>query len=114
MRLKAEIWIKAYLRRCASEGAAGYVVRRGDADAGSIFIRVNRLDGSSLLFGPAPAGMKPNADGRAFTFRTSAEGEGDMAVNERLDKEVSFDSDIWIIEIESREGRHFLDDWLAS
>ena len=47
MRLKAEIWIKAYIRRCAAAGAAAVVVRHGDDDAGAIFIRVSRLDGTT-------------------------------------------------------------------
>src|SRR5690606_4754640 len=42
MRLKAEIWIKAYLRRCNAEGAFAVVVRHGDDDAGAIFIKVLR------------------------------------------------------------------------
>ena len=57
MRLKAEIWVKAYVRRCAVEGVAAVVVRHGDDDAGAIFIRINRLDGTSLLFGPARRGL---------------------------------------------------------
>jgi hypothetical protein len=30
-------------------------------------------------------------------------------VEERLTKEIRFDSDLWIIEIDDRQGRHFLD-----
>ena len=56
MRLKSEIWVKAYIRRCAGAGLAAAVVRHGDNDAGAIYIRINRLDGTSLLFGPSPAG----------------------------------------------------------
>ena len=76
MRLKAGIWIKAYIRRLAGEGVMAVVVRHGDDDAGAIFVRVNRLDGTSLLFGPAPAGldeaqsdrpMMPVLGGRAVT-----------------------------------------------
>ena len=38
MRLKSEIWVKAYLRRCTVNGAMAVVVRHGDDDAGAIFI----------------------------------------------------------------------------
>jgi hypothetical protein len=31
-----------------------------------------------------------------------------LDVEERLTKEVRFDSDLWIIEIDDRQGRHFL------
>ena len=57
MRLKAEIWVKAYLRRCNSQGADAVLVRRGDGDAGAIYIKISRLDGTAALYGPAPAGL---------------------------------------------------------
>ncbi len=102
----------AYVRRVAGDGAAAFIVNRGDEDAGTIFIRINLLNGTSRLYGPAPAGMEevsldrrwcPLLDGRAVEDR-----EVDMA----LAREREFDSDVWIIEVEDRDGRHFLDDWL--
>ena len=57
MRIKSEIWVRAYLRRCQSEGVPVVIVRRGDEAAGAIFICVDRLDGTVALYGPAPAGL---------------------------------------------------------
>ena len=57
MRLKSEIWVRAYLRRCQAEGVPGVVARRGDEAAGAIFICVDKLDGTVILYGPAPAGL---------------------------------------------------------
>ena len=54
MRLKTALWVSAYLRRCQVEGAAAVVRRRGAEEAGAVFIRICRLDGTSDLFGPAP------------------------------------------------------------
>jgi hypothetical protein len=54
MRLKSALWVAAYLRRCQVEGAQGVVRRRGAEEAGAIFIRICRLDGTSDLYGPAP------------------------------------------------------------
>lgn len=50
MRLKSSIWIAAYLRRCQHEGAYGLVRRRGAEEAGAIFIKINRLDGTADLY----------------------------------------------------------------
>jgi hypothetical protein len=33
----------------------------------------------------------------------------EAAVDDRLAKEIQFDPDAWIVEIEDRAGRHFLD-----
>ena len=54
MRLKSGIWVAAYLRRCAVEGVFAAVRRRGAEEAGAIFIKINRLDGTGVLYGPAP------------------------------------------------------------
>ena len=111
MRLKSEIWVKAYLRRCAGENAMGVVVRRGDADAGTIFIKISRLDGTADLYVPAPAGLA-SADGERQWIRV-AEKKAEAAVDAQLDGERRMDPDVWIIEIEDRDGRGRLDDWLA-
>jgi hypothetical protein len=42
MRLKSELWVKAYLRRCQHEGAFAVLVRRGDEDAGAIYVHGRR------------------------------------------------------------------------
>src|SRR5689334_3602304 len=54
MRLKSGIWVAAYVRRCDVEGVFAAVRRRGAEDAGAIFIKLNRLDGTGTLYGPAP------------------------------------------------------------
>ena len=54
MRLKSEIWVKAYLRRCAVAGASGVVARHGDDDAGAIFIKVVRQACKSRSFRRRP------------------------------------------------------------
>lgn len=112
MRLKSEIWVKAYLRRCSLEGASAVVVRHGDDDAGAIFIKVNRLDGTARVFGPAPAGLDHAASDRLWTERLGGGDRPDAAADAFLSREAEFDPDLWVIEIEDRQGRHFLDGWL--
>ena len=110
MRLKSEIWVKAYIRRCAVEGAAAVVVSRGDADAGVIFIKIAHLNGIADLYGPAPAGLVDRLDREWTPVRTAA-AESD--VDALIAREINMDRDVWVIEVEDRAGRHFLDDWLS-
>jgi len=113
MRLRTEFWVKAYIRRCAVEGASAVVVRHGDDDAGAIFIKIDRLDGTCAVFGPAPAGLEGAESDRRWTayLRPGADpGKADA----QLAREASFDSDLWIVEVEDRQGRHFLDDSLVT
>ncbi|MBO0765383.1 MAG: DUF1491 family protein [Hyphomicrobiaceae bacterium] len=113
MRLKSEIWVKAYLRRCRLEGADALLVRRGDADAGAIYIKLSRLDGTALLFGPAPAGLAGAREDRLWEPCLKGKPAGEAEVDAFLERQVGFDQDIWIVAVEDRAGRHFLDDWLA-
>ena len=113
MRLKSEIWVKAYLRRCQGEGLAAVLVRRGDADAGAIYIKVSRLDGTALLYGPAPAGLEEAREERRWQPCLERETTPETEADAYLERQVEFDPDIWIVTVEDRLGRHFLDDWLA-
>src|SRR4051812_33293016 len=111
MRLKSAIWVAAYVRRCHGEGAFAVLRRRGAEEAGAIFIKLNRLDGTAELFSPAPQSAFDEAhpSERAFARSFGAEPVPDEKVEERLLREIRFDPDSWIVEVEDRAGRHFLD-----
>jgi hypothetical protein len=114
MRLKSEIWVKAYIRSCTVAGVSAVVVRHGDDDAGALFVKISRLDGTARLFGPAPAGF---GSGSSWDRQWMAHLDGDRIAEADIDaylaRQAEFDSDLWVIEVEDREGRHFLDSWMA-
>lgn len=112
MRLKSEMWVKAYLRRCNAAGASAMVVRHGDDDAGAIFIKIATLDGHAALYGPAPAGFDEGQIDRQWTLHRDPAKSSEADVDAYLARQYEFDADLWVIEIEDRQGRHFLDDWL--
>ena len=112
MRLKSEIWVKAYLRRCAFEGASGVVARHGDDDAGAIFIKVVRQDHKAAIFSPAPAGLDHGDFDRRWVKGFDGAFVPDQDAQALLEGETRFDSDVWIVEVEDRDGRHFLGDEL--
>lgn len=110
MRLKSSIWVAAYLRRCEIEGVFGAVRRRGAEEAGAVFVKVARLDGTAVLYAPAPQSEYDDSHpvDRVF-LPASPQPVAEADVEARLAKEVRFDPDAWIVEIEDRSGRHFLD-----
>lgn len=114
MRLKSEIWVKAYLRRVTVHGGMGFVVRHGDDEAGAIFIEIRRRDGMATLFGPAPAGMDEGDRERRWMPYLNGEAVSEAAVDAAIAQAVGFDSDLWVLEIESADGAHFLDGWLLA
>jgi len=111
MRLKSAIWVAAYLRRRHIDGTLAVVRRRGAEEAGAIFVKIARLDGTADLYGPAPqsAFTDANPSDRAFTpcLRPLPAAEPD--VEAYLARQIRYDSDLWIIEVEDRAGRHLLD-----
>jgi hypothetical protein len=109
MRLKSGIWVAAYVRRCHLEGAFAAVRRRGAEEAGAVFIKLNRLDGTAELFGPAPqSAFESRPSTRAFSRCLASKPEAEIEAF--LTREIRFDPDVWIVEVEDRAGRHFLED----
>ena len=110
MRLKSAIWVSAWLRRVQVEGAFAAVRRRGAEEAGAIFVKLALLDGRAQLYGPAPQtaydDTRPIERNFAAVFPDAVP---EQTVEDKLMREVKFDPDIWIVEIEDRAGRHFLD-----
>src|SRR5262249_44277180 len=110
MRLKSNIWVAAYLRRCQAEGVFGAVRRRGAEEAGAVFVKVSLLDGNAMLYVPAPQTVYE--DGRPvdrFFVPVAPQPQPEAAVEERLTKEIPFVPDAGIVGPGDRVGRHFLE-----
>ncbi len=103
MRLKSEIWVQAFVRRCAFEGKYCTIVARGAAEAGAVFVIVNRLDGRFHLFGPAPGPAFDEKGDRRFIEELPFPSQ-ESKVMALLERRRKFDSDIWIVEVEDRDG----------
>jgi hypothetical protein len=111
VRLKSGIWVAAYIRRCQIEGAQAVLRRRGADEAGAVFIKISRLDGSAQVFGPAPqtAFDEARPTDRAFVACLKGEAPTEADAEAYLARQIKFDPDVWMIEVEDRAGRNFLD-----
>ncbi|WP_142849353.1 DUF1491 family protein [Telmatospirillum sp. J64-1] len=100
-KLKSKLWIQAAIRRCEIEAIPAMVVRRGDADAGAILIKLNRLDGTCEVLSQAR-----DAQGNLVWMRSTGP---DPVPEEKADsyiaRQVTYDSDLWVLEVEDRQGR---------
>ena len=101
-RLAADLWVSAYRARLEAEGLAVYIVSKGDPTAGAILVKVARLDGAARLHGR----LADAEGGRPWTV--IAEGD-ETAVDAAIDRQRRFDPDIWVIEVEARDGDARLD-----
>ena len=102
MRLASGVWVSAYLTRLRLADIPAFVVARGDETAGAVLIKLNTLDGNAKAFQRSFDMMTGER-----TWMVLAEGiEQDVDVS--VAKQRSFDSDLWVIEVEDRQGRTLL------
>jgi hypothetical protein len=92
----------------AAEGAYAVLRRRGAAEAGAIYVLVDRLDGQVALFAPGPPDDARYGERRWLRAHASAWVEPSIA-EARLVRELRNDPDLWVVGIESRNGLHWLD-----
>jgi len=110
VRLKSSIWVAAYVRRCNNEGSFAVVRRRGAEEAGAIFVKIAKLDGTAALFGPAPQSAFDAARPveHLFTSLFPPVFVPEADVEAKIAREQKFDPDLWLVEVEDRAGRNFL------
>lgn len=96
------------MRRAFIEGAFAAVVSHGAEEAGAIFVTVERPDRTVDLYAPAPQTALDETSGDRLFQRVMHAADG-AAIAARLDRERRFDSDLWVVAIEDRDGRSFLD-----
>jgi hypothetical protein len=103
-RLTADIWVSAYLTRLRLSDIPAFVVQKGDATAGAVLVKLNTLDGQACAYQ------------RSFDLMTGdrawvvLEQGAEPLVDAALQRQKGFDPDLWIIEVEDRDGRHLLDE----
>jgi hypothetical protein len=103
MLLSTDIWASALIRRVELGGGFATVARKGDPRAGSVLVKVlNRSTGSARLYAEATRG-----DGERVWMRP-AMSEAEPDLDRYIERAVRIDPDIWVIDVEDREGRHFL------
>lgn len=107
MRLRSDIFVSAITRRVFSRGDYAAVLRKGAEAAGAIFIRQRTRDGREALFGPAPQSLVTAEEegGRLFECRLSSSDPGadTDAIDAALAREIRFDPDCWVVELETQD-----------
>jgi len=104
-RLKAGIFVRALIRRVRVAGASAFVVRSGAEEAGAVILKVAKLDGTVLVLNQVRG-----AKGELSWAQALGGWTEEARASQWCDKQVSFDPDVWIVEIEDREGRAFVDE----
>lgn len=102
MLLNADLWVSALIRRAELAGGFGYVARRGDRSHGSVLLKViNLRTRDAYLLREAG-----NGDETVWIRPNQSLDEGEL--DSYIERQLRFDPDLWVVEIEDAQGRHFL------
>ena len=103
MRLTSEFWVSQLTRRVFNDGGYAAVMKKGAAEAGAIFIKLQFRDGTASLYAPGPQTDydtdKPQERSFSLVLDRVAAGE----IDARLEREARFDADFWAVELELGE-----------
>ena len=103
IRLATEVWVHAYIERFELQNIPTYVLAHGDNSAGAVLVKLATLDGQASLLH------------RTYDLQSSEQLWSELAsgseaeVDALITKQRSFDPDLWVVEIESPSGKHFLE-----
>ena len=102
-RLAAGVWVSAYLTRLRLADIAAYVTAKGDAEAGAVVVKVALLDGSARVYE-----RRSDLMSGARAWLLLAEGP-EVEIDALVTRTKGRDPDLWVIELEDRQGRTLLD-----
>jgi len=104
-RLKSGILVSAALRHASNAMIDCVLVRRGDADAGAIFLHIDRLDGQHQLLGRVL-----DFDGQyRWQALTNPQWTDADTIAKRLDAELQADPDIFVLAVADANARNPFD-----
>ena len=101
-RLPADVWIMAHVRQCIANGIPATVVRKGDPRGGTLMLKI-------LQYGVGCRVLSQSRDlngelGWMAAFKGGIVPEPEA--DEYIARAIKRDPDLWVVEIESKDGSH--------
>jgi len=105
MGLTTGLWVSAQVRLCDIAFIPATIVRRGDPDAGTVLLKLNRFEEGVTVYTQASTTTDTPAWSRGTGPKPVAEAEADAYI----ERQVKYDPDVWVLEIEDRRGKYRMD-----
>jgi len=105
MGLTTGLWVSAQVRLCDLAFIPATVVRRGDPDAGTVLLKLNRFEAGVTVYTQASTMSDEPAWSRGTGPNPVPEADADAYIA----RQVARDPDVWVLEIEDRKGQYQLD-----
>ncbi len=103
MILSTDVWAGALIRRAETAGAFAAVIRKGDSRAGAVLVKVlDRPAGTARLYAEAMRGEGEEV------WMQPLQAQDEAGIDAYIERAAGRDPDLWVVEIDDRQGRHFL------
>jgi hypothetical protein len=102
MLLSTDIWVSALLKRVEIAGSFATIAKKGDARAGSVIIKVLNLRTREAYV------LREAQTGEDTLWMRPVETLNEPDVDAYIERQLKYDPDLWVVEIEDAEGRNFL------
>ncbi|MCJ8517343.1 hypothetical protein ABID21_000091 [Pseudorhizobium tarimense] len=99
MRIRSDIFVTVLTRRVFSAGGFAAVEHKGAEEAGAVFVRHRHRDGTETLYGPAPQNVF-DEEVTERRFEKRLDNVGPAEIDALIERERSFDRDLWLIELD--------------
>ncbi len=103
-RLPTHLWVMAHIRAADAQGVTMMVLRKGDPGRGTVILKLNRLDGTFGVLVQVREGER-----LGWSRGTGAEPVDEAAADAYIARQIRYDPDVWVIEVEDRQGRHWFE-----
>ena len=104
-RLPTDLWVRAHVRRYSQEGIPVAITKRGDQHRGTVIIKINRLENGCAILT-----QTSDLDGN-IAWLAALDGSlvPEQKADEYIERQVARDTDLWVVEVEDRDGRCLFD-----
>ena len=99
-RLPTQFWLMAEIKRCNAQNIPAYLMRRGDAERGTVLLRIDGFERGYRLL------VQARDAAGALGWLEVASGLPAAEAAAYVDRAVARDPDLWVVEVEDREGRN--------
>ncbi len=102
MLLSAEVWIAALIRRVEAAGSFATIARRGERQFGAVLVKVYNLKTRETYV------LREAQRGEETVWMRPVDMSDEAGLDDWIARQARFDPDLWVVEIEDGDGRHFL------